>query len=147
MFIRVVATLVLVASVALLVIGSYGLINAGRMASMLAIMSRDSQPAFNPAHWAHRWRIASAAYSLAGLLGVVSGVVMYWRRAWPIALWAGVVTTLFALQTFVYISRSAAYAFEVVEPAELTVLFLIAASSWAYFGRVRATSKAAQVAS
>src|ERR1035437_4713806 len=111
MFIRVVATLVLVASVALLVTGSYGLINAGRMASMLAIMSRDSQPAFNPAHWAHRWRIASAAYSLAGLLGVVSGVVMYWRRAWHIVLWAGGVNCLFGLQTLVCFSGWAAYSF------------------------------------
>jgi len=146
MRIRVVATLVLVASIIYAAGAAYGFISAGNTASLLSLMSQGRDPSFDPARWTLRWRVACSVAFIFGVLGAAAGFAMYRRSVRAFAAWAVLVTALLVADLLPSILGVAVYAFERARIPDLVVEAFIAAASWLLYWRVRATPAAPEIA-
>ena len=140
MLTRLIAALVSVTSAAYVAVGLFGLFRAADMASFLALAAHAYGRAFDQADWLRHWRTGSGLAVVAGLLGLASGMGMFSHRLWAFVLWASLMTVLFTIYFVSYFSGPATYAFEVVEPAEVFFLALLAVVAWLLFARMRRAS-------
>jgi hypothetical protein len=138
--IRVFAMLIAVFSVASIALGSYGLLNARDMASLLGLLVAR----FDSADWLTHWRAAMAYILLCGAVGLPCSVTMLRGRPAGFRVWAWLSTAVLLCAAVVYSASLAKYPFEVYGLSDLLTLAVVAVTSWLAYGYAQRKAPASE---
>jgi hypothetical protein len=112
------------------------LLDAPRMAPLLAQLSKAHGQPLDPADWLRHWRLGSVRYLGYGLAGLAAGVGILRHNRWGFLLWAVVVSCALFDEVVALAAGHPIYAFEASSVAELAALAVVAVGSWVAYGRV-----------
>ena len=130
---RVVGSIALIASVTIVLISAFMLVQSREMARGLPEIAAALDQSLDGSDWFEHWLVACSEALVTGMLGGVAAAGLLRGRRWGHLVLAAAVTLPFVTALTARLSGYAKYAFESTTNAELAVSAAFAAVGWAFY--------------